>query len=76
MKKSSLLTGAALLAGLLTLSSCGKKDDNTLYLFNWTYYTPDSVLQDFEKEYNCKVKVDTFCLVCLNVILPTKSEKS
>ena len=60
MKKSSLLTGAAILAGLLTLSSCGKKDDNTLYLFNWTYYTPDSVLQDFEKEYNCKVKVDTF----------------
>ena len=60
MKKSSLLTGAALLAALLSLSSCGKKDDNTLYLFNWTYYTPDSVLQDFEKEYNCKVKVDTF----------------
>lgn len=60
MKKSSLLTGLAALAALITLSSCGKKDDNTLYLFNWTYYTPDSVLQDFEKEYNCKVKVDTF----------------
>ena len=60
MKKSSLLTGVAALAALITLSSCGKKDDNTLYLFNWTYYTPDSVLQDFEKEYNCKVKVDTF----------------
>ena len=60
MKKSSLIYGTALLAGLLALSSCGKKDDNTLYLFNWTYYTPDSVLSDFEKEFNCKIKVDTF----------------
>ena len=35
----------------------GKK---TLYLFNWTYYTPDSVIKGFEKEFNVKVKIDNF----------------
>lgn len=45
----------------LGLSSCSKEDNsNTLYLFNWTYYTPAAVIEKFEQEYNCKVKVDTF----------------
>jgi len=60
MKKSGLLILAATLSSLIGLSSCGNKNDNTLYLFNWTYYTPESVITAFEKEYNCKVKVDTF----------------
>lgn len=50
------------------LSSCAKKGAHekssdgreTLYLFNWTYYTPDEALRDFEKEAGCSVKVDTF----------------
>lgn len=49
--------------GLLTMTlffSCSKKNDNTLYLFNWTYYTPDAVIKQFENEFNCTVKVDTF----------------
>ncbi len=56
----------AVLAGsALSMISCSKKDSgkvagNTLYLFNWTYYTPDSVLRNFEKEYGVTVKVDTF----------------
>ena len=33
---------------------------NILYLFNWTYYTPDSVIKKFEKEYDCTVRLDTF----------------
>lgn len=60
MKKflSVLLTLS--LVGLM-FTSCGdEKDDGVLYLYNWTYYTPDSVLQAFEKEFNCTVKVDTF----------------
>src|SRR5574344_2960261 len=61
MKKSSLLLSVAAIAMSFGLLSCGNtKDDNMLYLFNWTYYTPDSVLQAFEKEYGCTVKVDTF----------------
>ncbi|MBP3709922.1 MAG: extracellular solute-binding protein [Treponema sp.] len=48
---------------LLALSSCSKKDgasSNTLYLFTWTYYTPENALRLFEQEYNCTVKVDTY----------------
>lgn len=61
MKKSLFLFSIATIALSFGLLSCGSaKDDNTLYLFNWTYYTPDSVLQAFEKEYGCTVKVDTF----------------
>lgn len=62
MKKSfvKVIWTAALLASVLGLSSCSKKEDRTLYLYNWTYYTPDEVLEDFEKEFNCTVKVDSY----------------
>ena len=63
MKKVNFLLICAALCSTLALSSCSKSDkktSNTLYLFNWTYYTPDSVLRKFEQEYNCTVKVDTF----------------
>ena len=33
---------------------------NTLYLFNWTCYTPQSVIDEFEKKYNVRVVVDNF----------------
>ncbi|MCF0242420.1 MAG: extracellular solute-binding protein [Treponema sp.] len=48
--------GALLCSGFI---SCGG-DDNTLYLYNWTYYTPDEVIRDFENEFNCTVKVDSY----------------
>jgi spermidine/putrescine transport system substrate-binding protein len=38
----------------------GKKEAKTLYIFNWTYYTPDSVIQKFEKEYGVDVVYDSF----------------
>ena len=61
MKIASKIAVAAFCAfaamGLFT--SCGD-DGKTLYLYNWTYYTPDEVLRDFEKEFNCKVKVDSY----------------
>lgn len=61
MKKNKLVLTAILAASFLGLTSCGSdKDDGTLYLYNWTYYTPDSVIEQFEKEFNCKVKVDAF----------------
>jgi spermidine/putrescine transport system substrate-binding protein len=34
--------------------------DNSLFIYNWTYYTPDTVIEKFEKEYNCKVIYDEF----------------
>lgn len=59
--KKLILTLSALLLACTLFTSCGEtKDDGTLYLYNWTYYTPDEVLRAFEKEFNCTVKVDTF----------------
>jgi spermidine/putrescine transport system substrate-binding protein len=41
--------------------ACTKKsDERIVYLYNWTYYTPDEVLRDFEKEFDCVVKVDSY----------------
>ena len=48
----------ALAASIFTLFSCSKK--KTLYLYNWTYYTPDEVITKFEEEFNCKVKLDCY----------------
>src|SRR5690554_6532490 len=31
-----------------------------LYLFNWTYYTPDEIIDRFEKEFNVKVILDNY----------------
>ena len=60
--KKLFLAVIALAAVVIGFTSCGdeQKDDGVLYLYNWTYYTPDSVLKAFEKEFNCTVKVDTF----------------
>jgi len=53
--------GFALVSMLLVLSGCGGgSKSKTLYIFNWTYYTPDSVIQKFEKEYGVKVVYDAF----------------
>jgi len=38
--------------------SCGMGPQLTIY--NWTYYTPDTVINKFEKEYNVKVVYDQF----------------
>ena len=56
VRKFSVFLGLGILISML--SSCG--EDNTLCLYNWTYYTPDSVIQKFEDEYGVKVKVDTY----------------
>lgn len=51
-----------LLACVATLffSGCARNDGKTLYLFNWTYYTPESVIAQFEEEFGVRVKVDSF----------------
>jgi len=47
---------ACLLAA--TVLGCGKKQQ--LFIYNWTYYTPQSVIEKFEKEYKAKVLYDEF----------------
>ena len=43
---------------LSALISCDSKE--RLYIYNWTYYTPDSVIRQFEEEHNVRVIYDEF----------------
>ena len=49
-----LLAAAAL---IMSAVSCS---DNKLNVYNWSYYTPDSVLKKFEQEYNVRIVFDEF----------------
>ena len=62
MKKfvSKLLSVFAAALVAVSLASCSKEEENVLYLYNWTYYTPDEVLKQFEEEFNCKVIVSYY----------------
>ncbi|MCL2763816.1 MAG: extracellular solute-binding protein [Treponema sp.] len=50
----------AVLAVLImpVIISCDSRE--RLYIYNWTYYTPDSVIEKFENEYNVRVIYDEF----------------
>jgi spermidine/putrescine transport system substrate-binding protein len=50
----------AVLAALImpVIISCDSRQ--RLYIYNWTYYTPDSVIEKFEREYNVRVIYDEF----------------
>ncbi|MDR2073119.1 MAG: extracellular solute-binding protein [Spirochaetaceae bacterium] len=56
MKKIPVLAAAAIL-GAAIMGGCS---GNKLYIYNWTYYTPLSVIEKFEKEYGVKVVYDEF----------------
>lgn len=62
MRKLStkIVLAASLLAAVFGLASCAKDDGKTLYLYNWTYYTPEDVVAQFEKDFGVKVKIDCF----------------
>ncbi len=52
-----------LLLALVTIVACGRKekaDTNTLYLFNWSDYLPEEILNDFERETGIKVIADYY----------------
>ncbi|GHV89089.1 spermidine/putrescine ABC transporter substrate-binding protein [Spirochaetia bacterium] len=54
---------AAVLAAVMVLTSmsCAKKDGgDRLYIYNWTYYCPDSVIEKFEKEFGIRVIYDMY----------------
>ncbi|MDR1748041.1 MAG: extracellular solute-binding protein [Spirochaetaceae bacterium] len=66
MKKSifhSTIAVVSVLGALLLVtafSGCKKNDGKTLYFYNWTYYTPDSVIEKFEQEFGVKVVLDFY----------------
>ena len=46
---------------LLLLTGCGNKEyESSINVLNWSSYIPDSVIRDFEKEYNIKVNYSTY----------------
>ena len=53
---------------IFLFSGCSKADTSSknptkskkLYVYNWSYYTPDSVIEAFEKEYGVDVVLDYF----------------
>jgi len=47
-------------AVLLSASVLGCNKKQQLFIYNWTYYTPDTVIEKFEKEYNVTVLYDEF----------------
>lgn len=53
-----------LLVGVLslTLISCNRtsKSGNKLYLYNWTYYTPDELVAKFKEETGIEIVIDNF----------------
>jgi spermidine/putrescine transport system substrate-binding protein len=59
MKKNYTILLAVLTALFIpVIISCSSKE--RLYIYNWTYYTPDSVIEKFEDEYNVRVIYDEF----------------
>lgn len=58
MKKLILI--ALIIIVLLTLSACGKKTKQTLYIFNWSDYIDPELIEAFEKENNCKIHYSTY----------------
>jgi len=43
---------------ILTVTGCDNREE--LYIYNWSVYTPKSVIEKFEKEYNVRVVYDEF----------------
>jgi len=42
----------------MSVISCDSREK--LYIYNWTYYTPDSIIEQFEEEYNVRIVYDEF----------------
>jgi len=60
MKKRNIIFQAVLAALFMpVIISCGFGKER-LYIYNWTYYTPDSVIEKFEEEFNVRVIYDEF----------------
>ena len=55
---SKIALGAAALFCALNFVSCEKKQ--VLKLYSWTYYTPTTVVDSFQKEFDCKVIVTEY----------------
>ncbi|MDR1839022.1 MAG: extracellular solute-binding protein [Treponema sp.] len=59
MRKRNIVFHVVLAALFMpAIVSCSSKE--RLYIYNWTYYTPDSIIEKFEEEYDVRVIYDEF----------------
>jgi len=58
LKKNTIILTVLAVLIAAAFTGCSKKQQ--LFIYNWTYYTPDTVIEKFEKEYNVKVVYDEF----------------
>jgi len=58
IKISYIVFAAALV--MPAIVSCSFFGKQKLYIYNWTYYTPDSIIEKFEKEFNTRIIYDEF----------------
>lgn len=59
VKVKKILVLVVSLAMLISLTGCGEKKE-TLKVFNWGEYIAEGVIEEFEKEYNCRVIYEEF----------------
>jgi len=57
--RKMIFAAVAVCAAVTLVAGCGSKKQK-LYVYNWSYYIPDAVIQDFEKKFNCEVVYDVF----------------
>ena len=57
MKK--IINIITIIASLIFVSGCSENKPE-LNIYTWSDYIDESLIDDFEKQYNCKVIVDTF----------------
>lgn len=55
--KNLIVVAMIVLSALLLSCGSGKPK---LFIYNWTYYMPDDVLRDFEKQYNVEIVYDMY----------------
>jgi len=58
MKKRNIIYLVVLAAFLMSAISCDSRE--RLYIYNWTYYIPDSIIEKFEDEFNVRIVYDEF----------------
>ena len=55
--KKNIIVSLILPVLAVSLISCGKPK---LHIYNWSYYTPESVIEQFEKEFNVRIVLDEY----------------
>lgn len=60
MKRTYHLAIVFAIACACLFPSCSSNKDNTVHLYNWTYYTPQPLIAQFEAETGYKVVIDNF----------------